>query len=109
MPPAPPAAPVVAVVEPRLRNADELIRAKDYPREAMRAGAEGAVRFQVAVSRRGRPLDCRILEGSGNALLDAATCRQVLGRASFAPARDRNGKAIVGTYTRRMVWRLAQR
>ena len=96
VPPLAPPAPVVPISQPRLRNAEDIARSKHYPRGAMRVGAEGAVRFVVDVSRKGRPFGCRVTESSGNALLDTATCRQVLARARFDPARDQFGKPIVG-------------
>ena len=89
-----------------LRNPSDIVRAKDYPKEALRAGAQGAVRFSVVVSAKGRATECRVVESSGNELLDAKTCAQVMKRARFTPALNRRNQPVVSSYTRRIVWRL---
>lgn len=107
-PPAPPAPPLAAN-PPVLRNPGDVIRPKDYPRVSMRAGAEGAVRFEVGVSSKGKPVSCRIVEGSGDPDLDAQTCRSMFKRGKFSAGTDRNGRRVFGVMNRRVVWRLNQR
>lgn len=73
------------------------IRNSDYPREARRSGAEGTVETEIAVDAKGRPSGCTVIASSGSAVLDEATCRLILHRFRFAPARDAAGRAMPGT------------
>ena len=87
-------------------NPREWVLADDYPLEAIRAGAEGRVRFTLEVDAEGRPLSCTVVESSGHAALDRTTCAVMLERARFAPARDSAGRAVPGTYSTHFAWRL---
>lgn len=57
-----------------------------YPRASIRAGSEGTVLLEVLVDVDGRPLRVDVRQGSGDARLDAAARRQVLGQWRFRPA-----------------------
>jgi protein TonB len=48
--------------------------------------------FEVGVD--GRVSDCRVVRSSGNAELDATTCRLIERRFRYAPARDAQGRAV---------------
>lgn len=81
------------------------ITAYDYPPAAMRAGEEGKVAVAVAVDASGQAIGCRIVTSSGSSALDQASCR-AMQRGRFEPARDANGRAIAGTYSRQLSWKL---
>jgi protein TonB len=81
------------------------INADDYPPAAIRAGEEGKVAVAVAVDASGQPIGCRIVTSSGSSALDQASCR-AMQRGRFEPARDANGTAIAGTYSRQLSWKL---
>lgn len=49
---------------------------------------------------------CVIVESSGSALLDAASCGLAQRRFRYAAARDANGNPIAGQITRQIEWRL---
>lgn len=51
----------------------------DYPAAAMRAEAQGAVRFRLAIAPDGRVANCVVTRSSGSAALDRNTCG-ILGR-----------------------------
>ncbi|MCD9028094.1 TonB family protein [Luteimonas sp. BDR2-5] len=70
--------------------------APDYPREALRRGAEGVVQLQVAVDAEGRPQDVRVHRSSGNRDLDQAALRHVLRHWTFQPAM-RDGRPVPAT------------
>ena len=57
------------------------ITAADYPAKAWRDGVEGTVGFELDYDVTGQITGCRITEGSGSAMLDAATCPIILERA----------------------------
>ena len=54
----------------------------------------------------GRVSACTVVESSGSASLDKATCTILSSRARFEPARDANGRAVQDTYTQKIVWQL---
>jgi protein TonB len=70
------------------------LRDSDYPRAAAEAGIGGTVEVQYTVGTDGRPRNCRIMKSSGNGDLDATTCRMILLRYRYRPARDRQGRPI---------------
>lgn len=79
----------------------------DYPMSSVENHESGTVRFWIEVSAQGRVTDCHIVQSSGSAALDAATCRVMRERARYAPARDANGRPVAsydGDYT--LNWRL---
>jgi protein TonB len=80
----------------------------DYPADAIRAGEQGTVAFKLDVSAEGRVTGCTITGSSSSRILDASTCRLVVSRGRFTPARDRSGKAIASTYNSRFRWALPQ-
>ena len=68
-------------------------RSTDYPR-AVRAGIGGKVEFRFTVGVNGRVTHCTITRSSGNADLDATTCRVVMKRFRYRPSTDANGRPI---------------
>jgi protein TonB len=85
----------------------QLFSGDDYPAEAQARGEEGSVRAELEIDTSGRVAKCNILQSSGHALLDEATCRILQRRARFTPARDVDGKAVPDRVTTpSIVWRL---
>lgn len=82
------------------------ITGDDYPAEALRIGAQGTVGFTVAVDASGQVIGCTIDAGSSDASLDRATCDIVRQRARFRPATDARGRAVSGTFSATVAWRL---
>lgn len=78
----------------------------DYPPSAAARGAEGTVRFELEVGPEGLVSKCNVIASSGDAALDAATCSILLGRARYAPARDAEGRPVVGHDFGSVTWRL---
>lgn len=79
---------------------------EDYPPAAVRNGEEGAVAFRLGVGPDGRTSGCTVTSSSGSASLDATTCRLLMERPRFEPARDSEGKAVADEFDGRIVWRL---
>lgn len=65
---------------------------------------QGAVALQVSIDRRGRVSNCAAVRGSGDAGLDARTCRLFRKRARFAPALDAQGRPVVSQVYTTVVW-----
>jgi periplasmic protein TonB len=79
----------------------------DYPKEALRHGWEGAVVADITVGPEGRVSDCKIAQSSGHQLLDDTTCKIIVTRARFIPARDKDGKAVWDRLrTPPIIWKL---
>jgi TonB family protein len=78
----------------------------DYPEAAARAGQQGTVAWELAVDAAGGVTGCTVTAGSGSAVLDAETCRLLMGRARFLPARDGSGAPEPSSARGRMTWRL---
>jgi TonB family protein len=66
----------------------------DYPSSSVENREQGTVRFWIEVSAQGRVTDCHIVQSSGSAALDTATCRVMRERARYTPARDANGRPV---------------
>ncbi|CAM3176046.1 MULTISPECIES: energy transducer TonB [Sphingomonas] len=89
----------VAAVPPRLSGNPAVYFGPDsYPAEAQREGWEGRSSVAVQVDPNGTPTGCEVVRSSGHAVLDEATCRTVVRRVRFDPARDRQGRAVSGIY-----------
>lgn len=63
----------------------------DYPKAASRKNAQGTVTVRYIAGADGRARDCSVLRSSGNAALDATTCRLIEKRFRFRPALDADG------------------
>ncbi len=80
------------------------VMTEDYPSRAIREGAEGVAGFRVVVGSDGKVDACEITASSGNADLDAATCKYITRRARFDAATDGNGQSVVGSYSSTVRW-----
>lgn len=67
---------------------------RDYPRAAKVAGIEGNLTTRYVIGTDGRISACSVTVSSGNADLDATTCRLAVQRFRYAPARDARGRAV---------------
>jgi len=114
-PPAAPPAPVLAPpapAAPRYQPVAAVAKGSpgdwatpdDYPSRPLREGVQGTTGFRVSVGTNGRVTGCEVTSSSGNAELDAATCKLVSARARFAPAKDGEGQPTTGAYANRVKW-----
>jgi protein TonB len=67
---------------------------RDYPAAVGEGGIGGLVSVIYAIEPDGRATDCRVTRSSGNAALDATTCRLIEQRFRFEPSRDRSGRPV---------------
>lgn len=84
------------------------ISSGDYPVSALRIMAQGKTRFRLDVDARGHVAGCIIVQGSGTAALDTATCALLTARANFTPATDRTGRPIASTYSSSVFWQVPE-
>lgn len=80
--------------------------AADYPPEALRDRAKGAAVVRYVVSVDGTPEQCELVETSGHASLDEASCRFVMRTFRFRPATGPDGRPVPEIRTERIVWSL---
>jgi protein TonB len=76
----------------------------DYPASAYRARIGGTVSLRFVVAPTGRVSRCSVTRSSGNAALDETTCRLILRRFRYRPARDNEGNPTAETITGQHVW-----
>lgn len=75
------------------------LTSRDYPPAAIRAWPRGGRVFvAIRVQLDGRATDCKINRSSGSVGVDADTCRLVMAKVRFTPARDENGRPYVDWY-----------
>ncbi|MFZ5706125.1 MAG: energy transducer TonB [Pseudomonadota bacterium] len=82
----------------------EWVTPEDYPIPALRLGMIGTTSFVLAVDVKGKTTGCEITDSSGFDILDEATCKLLMARATFSPSRDRAGKAQAASYRNRVRW-----
>jgi protein TonB len=70
------------------------LRFSDLPEGLKQAGIGGAVAVRYRITTEGRVTECAIDRSSGNADLDAETCRLIGQRFRFRPSRDGAGRPI---------------
>lgn len=76
----------------------------DYPPQAIRNEEQGTVTVRFVVGVTGRVESCTVLESSGSATLDAATCTILARRARFLPALNGKGAPVTDTFQQRVRW-----
>lgn len=85
------------------------IRDRDYPSSASRARVGGEVEVRFTIQPSGRVTGCRVSRSSGDATLDATTCRLIEERFRFKPATNAAGEAVASAYGWRQSWWLEPR
>lgn len=80
----------------------------DYPRAPLVDGVEGVAAFRLIVGTNGRVSACEVTRSTGNAQLDATTCKLIERRARFEPATNETGAKMVGSYTGSVKWEIPE-
>ena len=87
-----------------LSNLASYVSSDDYPVEALRNDEQCTVGFRLQVGSDGKPTGCSIVSSSGSSSLDSTTCRIMMERARFEPARDARGRAVPDQSSGRIRW-----
>lgn len=75
------------------------VKGNDYPREITRRWPKGGKIFvRIRVQPDGRVSQCDVMRSFGDKVADDWTCRLVMSKARFSPARDGTGKPIAAWY-----------
>ncbi len=96
-PPPPPAKPASPRNDPRV-----WATTNDYPSRALREEKTGTTTFRVTIADDGTVASCSIVQSSGHADLDEATCKNVTRRARFRKPSEGYGN----TYSNRVRWEI---
>ncbi|WP_374942371.1 energy transducer TonB [Sphingomonas sp.] len=80
------------------------IRDSDYPLEASQSGVSGTVGVRFVVDVDGRVPSCSVTRSSGSRLLDDTTCRLIVQRYRFRPARDVRGRPFRSVIVQNESW-----
>lgn len=79
----------------------------DYPDRAYRARIGGTVHLRFTVAPSGRVSDCAVTRSSGSRELDSVTCRLIVSRFRYRPARDAEGRPVAERVVGEHVWEVA--
>ena len=79
----------------------------NYPDSARDANAQGTVRAALQIDGSGRVVNCTVAASSGNAALDAQTCR-LFRRIKASPAKDDAGNGVASSTTLKFTWKLPE-
>lgn len=77
-----------------------------YPPESLAKGEQGIVHYRVKIDRDGLAEECEVTKSSGHGRLDRETCRLLMDRGRFTPARSGTGRATRSLYDGRVHWRI---
>lgn len=102
-PPAPPPPSPPAVAEKAVLRSGS-ISDEDYPPSSIRNEESGTAVARFTIGPDGRVAECSA--SGASAALDAETCKLIMRRFRFKPAKDASGNAISETKTQRVTWRL---
>ena len=98
------AAPAIVVQPVPKADPAALVSVDDYPAAARAQGLGGTTRVLLEVAPMGRVTACRVLDSSGTAALDAATCRLLSSRSRFRPAMDNTGAPVTANFETSITW-----
>jgi hypothetical protein len=77
---------------------------RDFPKEALANRASATVAFRVLVDETGAPTDCATQRAFSAYDFEEITCRLVMERARFVPAKNASGQPVASYYTNRVRW-----
>lgn len=83
------------------------IDSSDYPDGDYRARRGGTVHLRFTVAPSGRVSDCAVTRSSGSRELDNVTCRLIIRRFRYRPARNAEGDPIPSSVVGEHVWEVA--
>ena len=78
----------------------------DYPAEALKDRQQGTSRIMWAIGTTGRVSDCKVVQSSGSAALDGASCLLIARRGRYKPALGIDDEPVPTHAMRKVIWRL---
>jgi hypothetical protein len=80
------------------------VSSSDLPRQFNNMPRPLTVEMGLNLNSSGVPTNCTVLSSSGEPLLDLQSCRVLMARARYTPARDSNGAAVPAFVSRNIRW-----
>lgn len=80
------------------------LRFSDFPPALADAGIGGTVGVRYLVWTDGHVTECEVTRSSGNAQIDALTCRLITERFRFRPSRDSRGRPVPALVVETHTW-----
>ncbi len=108
-PPAPPAPPAKPSQASGLRERGDpqgWVSSDDYPPAALRNEEQGSTGVRLDVGPDGKPTNCTVTRSSGFPDLDDTTCKLLMRRARFTPAKDTAGNGMAAVWNKSMRWQI---
>lgn len=102
-PPPPPPPPPPSVAEPAVQKSGS-ISDEDYPPSSIRNEEAGTSVARFTIGTDGKVTECSA--SGASPALDAETCKLIMRRFRFKPAKDSGGNPIAASKTQRVTWRL---
>ena len=103
--PAPVAAPLSPPTPATAKGRGNTISEDDYPDASRRAEEQGVTRVGYTIDPTGKVSACSVIQSSGSARLDDATCKIIIRRFRFNPA-TRDGQPVSENKTQPVRWQL---
>jgi periplasmic protein TonB len=73
------------------------ITTRDYPR-GIRFPRDGRIFVRLRIEANGRPSQCDVMRGYGDPVADQWTCRLLMERGQFRPARNERGEPVAAWF-----------
>jgi TonB family protein len=89
-------------------NGVSWITSADYPRAALQRSSSGEVIVRLGINSYGRVTQCAVAVSSGDADLDATSCRLFVSRGRYEPALDHLGQPTDASTIEAVIWTLPQ-
>ena len=82
----------------------DYVRPEDQAAVRLRPGMNARATVLVKVETSGEAHECTVIHSTGDAYLDARTCKIFVERARYVPARDRSGRPVRAPLVANMTW-----
>lgn len=97
----------LAVRPQPLNRISSWLRSSDYPWRPHSKGESASIQFRLMVDQTGAPTLCTIQSATRSPDFFDLTCKLLMKRARFAPARDAQGAPVASYYTNSVNWVMA--
>jgi len=85
-----------------INNPSKWLNTNDYPHLQLRQGNIGIIQFRLSISENGEPLNCNIQRAIGDEAFEKSVCKNVMKKAKFHPALDKDGQPMASYWINRV-------
>lgn len=80
------------------------INPRNYPKGMLNNGQSATVTFRIMVDANGAPTDCIIQEATSPREVGPETCKMLMQKAKFQPAKNRDGAPVPDFFVNQVSW-----